>query len=342
MGENDPLVDDDNTKQPIFKVLSPLDYWHEKEYWLVSNDDGCILYKGINADNQGIQEVYSSDTPYTQAIYAFDTTKDGYGINAIPNEEYKLPFIPIVEWRNNDTNKAIISSVVTLERSYINQLAWGLYNSDAKLLNQLILKTDMTLDETKKTVANDYGKTTKVVKLGVGDEFGIFETGDISVLIDIMKTYKELIEQMALSKGVDVTAVVRYSQPLSGESKRWDLGYINRIRNDYKQPARIFDKKVFNLLKFNWGIDCGWENIVFPDLDLVNDKRSDAEYASFMRTEGYWTGAEALAYVRKVDVEVAQEFMELNNLIPKVGQIVFDDEKEEEIVDNGIDNENEL
>jgi hypothetical protein len=326
VGDSDPLISDGNLYHPSFKVVTPLQFWHEREWWFVNNGtNSTIIYLAASEQNQTIINAFESPLPFVQCLALFNSDSLEFGVKATLNVEYELAYVPIVEWKNGDTERVITSPVYALERSYINQLTWGLYNGDPKMLNQLILKTDMSIEDTKSTISNNYGKTTKVVKLGIGDEFGVFDTGDLTALKDILLTYKELVEQMALTKGVDVTAVIRNTANVSGESKRFDLGYINRVRNDFKAPATLFDKRIFRLLEYNWGINCGWENIVFQDIDLIVDKKTDAEYASFMRKEGYWTGAESLAYVRQVTVEEAEAFMEKNGLIPDIGQISFDD-----------------
>jgi len=334
VGDSDPLVSDGDFTHPSFRVVTPLQFWHEKEWWFVDNGaNSTIIYLTISEQNQTIINAFESPLPFIQCVFSFNTEISELGVKAVLNPDYEFEYVPIIEWKNGDTERVITSPVYALERSYINQLTWGLYNGDPKMLNQLILKTDMSLEDTKNTIGNNYGKTTKVVKLGIGDEFGVFDTGDLTALKDILLTYKELIEQMALTKGVDVTAVIRNTSNVSGESKRFDLGYINRIRNDFKTSATLFDKRIFRLLEYNWGISCGWENIVFQDIDLIVDKKTDAEYASFMRKEGYWTGSEALAYVRQVTVEEAEIFMEKNGLIPDIGQITFEDGGNSENID---------
>lgn len=325
MGDTDPLSDDTSIKQPRFEVLTPLEFHHDDIWWFVKNGKETIIYQTVGEFNQKIVEAYKSPKEFQEVVSSFDDGQDFFGVDAELAPNYKLEYVPIIEWKNEDNDNIIISPMVSLEASYINNITWGLYNADPKMLNQIILKTEKGNEEVRQDILQNYGKTTKLIKIGTADNFAVFDTGDVTVLQQVLEVYKSLVEQMALTKGVDITSIIRNTGNVSGESKRFDLGYINRIRNDFKIPAKIFDKKIFNLLKYNWNLDCGWKGLVFHDLDLVTDKKTDAEYAVYMREQGFWTPAESLSYVRQITKDEAEILMDEEGLIPKVGAISFDD-----------------
>lgn len=319
LGDGDPLLDD--VESPNFTVVTPLDYWHEENYWIYDDIDGVYIFETVSDINQKIVKTYKSTDSYDNVLEQFDNEKVGFGCNAEEDLTFSsYEYVPIVEWKKENVDNITINPVVRLELHFIKQLTWGLHNADPKLLNQTILKSEAKIEEVKNKLAN-YGKTSKIIQLGIGDTLEIFSVGDISVLKDLFVIRSMAVEELALTRGVDVSAVIRSTQPISGEAKKMDLGYINRIRNDYKIPARNFDKRIFNLLKANYGINCGWESFVVCDIELVADKLLEKDYAIAMRTGGFWTNAEAVSHVRQVTPEEAEEFIKANGLEPDIGQI---------------------
>lgn len=317
MGTGDPLLD--SVKSPHFEVLTPLQYHHEGMYWFFNSDEGIYIFETVAFNNQKIVKTYLSQKKYEQVLSEFDSSEDGLKVDAeLLGNEYV--YVPIIEWRSPNIDNIVINPVIGLEQHFIKQLTWGLDNADPKLLNQTILKSDEGIETIKGNLSN-YGKNRKIMKIGLTEDISIFGVGDISVLKDLFTIRAMAVEELALTRGVDVSAVIRTTQALSGESKRMDLGYINRIRNDYKIPARNFDKRIFNLLKENYKIDCGWENFITTDIELDSDKETERAYAVNMRSAGFWTNAEAVSYVRQVSVEDAEQFIKDNGLEPDIGQI---------------------
>lgn len=316
--ENDenPLVGDSS---PVsFKALSPLDYHHEGKYWIFNGSDGVYIFVCVSSTNQEIVELYKSDKSFSSVVEKFDTSKDDFGVGAELDEETDFgAYVPIIEWALQGSGNVVIHSLVSLEKQYIQQITWGLYNADPKMVDQKVIQSDEDTDKLKRNVYSNAGQTRKYLLLGINDKLQAYDPGDISVLLDTMKTYKEIITQRALTEGVDISAVIRLdNSTASGESKKWDLGYINRARQDYKTGAKIFDRSIFALLKENFDIDCGWENFKSPDLDLIPDKKTEAEYATYMRENGYWTYTESVAHTRGISLQDAEDFIQKNDMKP--------------------------
>lgn len=313
-----PLIDD-NEKEPYFDDLTPLEYYHEGRWWVYGDVGGTYFFKSKTIDGQEIDEVYITEEKFTKALGMFDSDKEGLGVNAELTEDWSdYKYIPIIEWKNKNIDNVVISPCIALEERFIRQMTWGMYNGDPKLINQVVIKSDSTMEELKQNLINMY-KTTGALKIGFNESVEIFDTGDLTVLESLQTSFYKMIEQLCLTHGVDVSAVIRKQEYLAVESKKMDLNYINRYRNDFKLAARNFDKQIFRLLKYNHGIDCGWENFIAQDIELVSDRTSTMDYAVNMYKNGFWTHAEAIAFVREVTVEEAQEFIDSNDIVGDVG-----------------------
>lgn len=317
-GNNDPLLDNENELN--FYVLSPLQYHHEGRWWVYNDEDGIFIFKAVSNNNQEIEEVYLSGyKSFQETVLKFDDSVIDLGVKYIETNKYSdLKYVPIIELTNPNVNDIIISPIVNIEKTFINQLTFGLYNIEPKLVTQYLLKSDTDPKDLQSKI-NDLLNTTKLALINNSDSFDVLHTGDIKVIMDTYAIHRQILEQMALKHGVDISAIVRNTQSISGESKKFDLSYINRIRNDFKIPCRNFDKRIFNLIKENYGLDYGWENLIVNDLEIITDRETEMNYATNMRKNGFWTHAEAVSYVRQVSVEEAEQFIQTHNIVPNVG-----------------------
>jgi len=297
-----------------FEALDATQYFHyvqdDRELWFIATAPGhTSIYTTEGETNIVLGAV---NLPLSKAVESYDLDKafdEQYQYNKqlkFYTEPTELPMFPFVEWSYHRTNKAMGNELVSLEQVRITSLSWGIYNADPKLLMNIVLKTGSPNEEIKKVVKT-FGRTTRVTKLGIGDDLSIFDTGDIKVLVDLQKTYNEMIVQQAVAWGVDKNAIVPSDKVESGEAKKVSLNYINDARKEHIGSAQAFDRAIFNVLKEVYNIDTNYQGISFRDLKLVIDKDTELNYAIKMRDEGFFTPEEAYAYVRKVTQEEAEE-----------------------------------
>lgn len=228
-----------------------------------------------------------------------------------------LDGFPFVEWRSHRIKRAIPHELAKLQRDYITMLSWGFFNVSPKLLNQIIVKSGMNNEKLKEVLSN-LGSSTSALKLELLDEIEVFDTGDITVLKDLFAIYSTILEQAALHEGVDKNAIVAQMRIESGEAKKVELGYINKARNNFKVPARLYEREIVNILKNVYKLDIEYNGIVFHDLALASDPVSDLEYATAMYVNHFWTYPQSYAYVNKVTVEVAETLIEELGLTPPI------------------------
>ena len=264
--------------------------------------------------------VYTTTKPTTMENLLnemdYSKTMEENGLVTIPGTD-TLDDFPFVEWRSHRIKRAIPHELAKLQRDYITMLSWGFFNVSPKLLNQLIVKSGMSNDKLQEVLRN-VGSSTSALKLELLDDIEVFDTGDINVLKDLFTIYSTILEQAALHEGVDKNSIVAQMRIESGEAKKVELGYINKARNNFKVPARLYERGIVNILKNVYKLEIEYNGIVFHDLALASDPVNDLEYATAMYVNHYWTYPQSYAYVNKVTVEVAETLIEELGLTPPI------------------------
>jgi len=285
-----------------------------------SADTGYISYNATSnllpQDTIKVVKVYKNIEPmnFEMQLETMDYSKTMEDNNLIFTGEV-LDDFPFVEWNYYRIKKAVPHEMAKLQRDYISLLSWGFYNIRPKLLTQIIVKSNEDTDKLKQTLAS-FGSTTTAIKVGVTDEIQVFDTGTIQVLTDSFANYTTILEQASLHEGVDKNAIVSRSTFESGEAKKVELGYINKARNNFKLPARLFEKEIINKLNNLFGFGIEYKGIVFHDLELASDPVNDLEYATAMFINHFWTYEQAYAFVNKVSLDKAKVMIEEYGLIP--------------------------
>ena len=316
--EDSELVDDNEIIH--YKALDPTIYFRDARtgyYWLktdfhevvmyIPNEDKSYTkYKYIGEDGLTIFD----DVDFGEVLGNFDYKKD------LTQQYYTMvediDYLPILELSDNRVLVASGNGLVDIQENYIKSASWGLFNADPKLLTQVAITTDMSNEEAKANFAN-LGHTTKIIKLGLTDQASVFDTGDIKVLVDLMKQYSAILEQEALVNGVDKNAIVNNNKMVSGESKKVELNYINKFRRNYFIIFANFEKLLFkNIEKLISGIS--YNGIKFLDIDLAPDPMQKVLLASEMQLKQYFNFIEAFAYVRSLTVEEAIEEIKIRKI----------------------------
>ena len=302
----------DNTNYDYIRALDPTIYFVDVDTNNVYLKDGndVLLFESVSKTKVNI---YSKTIGFQQEISYYDITKsiedNGYTYQS------NLDNMPIIEVSYNRIPVALKSQLITLEENQINSISWGLFNANPKLLMQSTLETGKKpLDLIP--LFEQYGKTNKMVLLGQGDKLNVFDTGDITVLKDLLLVYKDIVVQKALTLGVDKNSLIASDKVESGESKKVGLSYINNIRKNYMFTFKIFDRKVIDLMeKMKYKIS-NYNGIVFSDIEIVRTKEDSIIYANEMYNSGYWTFEESYAYIHQISVELAYEEIKSKGLTP--------------------------
>jgi hypothetical protein len=282
------------------------------------NKSKVIVYKCNTGELNSTLE-YSNGTLKTGADFAtvlenFEYDRD-LAQNGFVATGETLQDFPFVLWNYYRIDSATPNDLADLQTNYISSLSWGLFNVDPKLLTQIVVKSGESESKIRSSLKK-FGRTTAIVKLGINDTVDVFDIGDISVLRDLFKTYSEILEQRALQEGVDKNAVVSQLKMESGEAKKVELGYINKARNEFKVPARLFEKQIMEILNKMFGISISYNGIIFRDIEIAPDPLQDIEYANAMLKSKYWTFPQSYAYINKMSVEKAEELIKKEGIEP--------------------------
>lgn len=259
-----------------FKAMDPSEYVlfpNESNYNIVFIQSGETIYK------------FEAGKPVTQKQCKLDecqsydpkNEKDWKEIEEPINDENgepidmsikELPFIVIKHPRLEEPQ---FNDLVELEADRIIDISWGFYNAAPKLLTQTFIKSAKSKGEVAEMVGDDLGRRSNTVAMGQGDEIGTIDLGDLTNLKDILDAWKFLIADEALMYGVDKNKVIASNEPISGESKKVELNYINEVRDS---NAPIFKKAEKNfVLKYNslFGTSFVFDTIVFLPLNFGSE-----------------------------------------------------------------------
>ena len=313
----------DNTNYDYIRALDPTIYFVDVDTNNVYLKDGndVLLFESVSKTKVNI---YSKTIGFQQEISYYDITKsiedNGYTYQS------NLDNMPIIEVSYNRIPVALKSQLITLEENQINSISWGLFNANPKLLMQSTLETGMKPADLM-PLFEQYGKTNKMVLLGQGDKLNVFDTGDITVLKDLLLVYKDIVVQKALTLGVDKNSLIASDKVESGESKKVGLSYINNIRKNYMFTFKIFDRKVIDLMeKMKYKIS-NYGGIVYNDIEIVRTKEDSIVYANEMYNSGYWTFEDSYAYIHQISVELASEEIKSKGLTPSNNYFLNDNDK---------------
>jgi len=296
------------------RALDPTIYFIDKRTGNVFLDDGnhILLFEKLST---GVLVYFRENTGFQKFLGQYDTSKSIEENGFISTNKF-LEVMPIVEWSYSRIPFAVKSQLVSLEENQITSISWGLYNANPKLLMQTVITSDMKITELSE-LFKAYGKVNKVVTLGSQDSMNVYDTGNISVLKDLLGVYKDIVTQKALTLGVDKNSIIVNDKVESGESKKVSLSYINSIRKNFMFSAKIFDRKVLYVMIKQLYKVSNYKGIVFEDIEIVRSKEDKISYANSMQEGGYWTFPEAYAYVHQISVDKAISDIKEKKLTPK-------------------------
>ena len=219
---------------------------------------------------------------------------------------------PIVKFSERGVTKPQVNLLVALEYNTIADISYGVYNATPKLLTQAIMKSDETLDKSN-DVAGGFGRTSKMLKVGSGEDITTIDMGDLKNLIDIQSVYNSIIVQQAIRRGIDSYSVSL--NPLatvsSGESKKVELSYVNQYRKKYFRMFNKFEKQVFDTISKLFNLNLEFEKIEFYDIEYgfittVENKGETTTSNEIVKTEA----VEPEVKIDDVKTEVDKDIIE--------------------------------
>lgn len=179
-----------------------------------------------------------------------------------------LPFVVIKHRRLTEPQK---NELLDLEKAYIADISWGMYNAVPKLLTQATMKSDALEDKTKDD-AKSFGRTGEMVFLDSTGELTTIDMGNLNNLKDIKSVWKEIINDKAVLYGVNKNAVAVTSELISGEAKKAELEYINARRNKFKRLFYKAERKICDISNELYNTKYSVTAINFKDILFGTDK----------------------------------------------------------------------
>ena len=219
---------------------------------------------------------------------------------------------PIIKLCEFGVSEPQINTLVSLEYNTIADISWGVYNATPKLLTQALMKSDETLDKSN-DVAGGFGRTSKMLKVGSGEDITTIDMGDLRNLIDIQSVYDSIIVQQAIRRGIDSYSVSL--NPLatvsSGESKKVELSYVNQYRKKYFRMFNKFEKQVFDTISKLFNLNLEFKKIEFYDIEYgfittVENKGETTTSNEIVKTEA----VEPEVKIDDVKTEVDKDIIE--------------------------------
>lgn len=256
-----------------FKAMDPSEYVlfpNEQEFKIVFIKNGDTIYKfeagkEVTFKKCKLKECQDYDPKNEKEWFPLEEPELDDAGEPIDKSIEELPFIVI---RHPRLQEPQFNELVELEADRIIDISWGFYNATPKMLTQTVIKSAKNKDEVKEMVGDDLGRRSSSLVMGQGDDIGTIDMGDLSNLKDIMDAWKLIIQDEALMAGVDKNKVIASNEPISGESKKVELNYINEVRDS---NAPIFKKaeKDF-VIKYNvlFGTSFEFDTIVFLPLNF--------------------------------------------------------------------------
>lgn len=265
-----------------FTALDPTRYFKQGFYSFVSVDDAnCVLYM----ESPSGLEIYDISLPISDAVFNYDLEKkpvdqyENLDEGVITQQETTKDTIlksPIVEVTEYNSKKADLNNMVTLQEAFISDISWGIYVGSIKLITQPILESNTGIAKTAEMLKN-FGSTSEIIQVGTGNKLTSFDPGDVKVLLDLFKMYTEILKQIAVQKGADITAVIPTDESgnESAVAKMIKLNYINKARKDHKMVFKVLEADLWNAVKDAFNVDVGYESITFPALK-INETPAEA------------------------------------------------------------------
>lgn len=191
-----------------------------------------------------------------------------------PSVTFKtLPFVVIKHRRLTEPQK---NELLDLEKAYIADMSWGMYNAVPKLLTQAVMKSDAAEDKTKEE-SDAFGRTGKMVFLDSTGELQTIDMGNLNNLKDIKTVWKEIINDKAVLYGVNKNAVAVTSELISGEAKKAELEYINARRNKFKRMFYKAERKICDISNELYNTKYSVTAINFKDILFGSDKDTTSQ-----------------------------------------------------------------
>ena len=320
-----------------FQALDPTRYYVENEYTFISkNDAETWLY----VQGKAVLEVYLVYKPLKDTVEGWDLEKSPleqfkeenenkqyvYSLNNIGN----LTEAPLVEVSYYNIKKAQRNNLVMLQIMYVLDLSWGLYVSAAKLVNQVTFASDMK-DEDANALFKEFGSSSKVLKTRKDDKFDLFDSGNIQVLMDIFKTYNEIISIKAVQLGADINSIIPQPEiQESGKAKEARVDYINKARKKHFPTFKDFESRFWAMMKDNFNIDTKFTSIKFFDLVPNQTPMEQLTYNKELYELGLYNFTDLYAQTFGVTYEEAETEIKEKGLIEEVDLGITDEDLETE------------
>lgn len=226
-------------------------------------------YVSVNASNytkeNGEYYFKSGDKP-------IKVTKDGiYDVTDSSNPVIIKPLkgtMPVIEYGYEGIDYPQANDLVTLQYNCIADVSWAIHNASIKLLSQPVVNSNENENDVKQKLRG-YGKTKKLLKLGVTDSIKMVEVGNLQNMNDVYALYDKIIQQQAVRKGVDKFAVSIINSIQSGEAIKVQLAYINQIRRDFIPLYTKKEYEIFKVLRDIFNINVTLDKIEFPSLEYA-------------------------------------------------------------------------
>jgi len=267
-----------------FEALDPTRYYKEGNYTFIASDDITLLYI-MNGD---ILELYEISMSLEDAVNKYDldieplkqyyNDDDDTKIVLIDIPKDGIKQVPLIEVTYYNMKQAQINPLTDLQMDYILAISWGLFTGQSKLISQVVLGSDMKLEDAK-SLFNNFGSTTNIIKTAKGDKFEIFDSGNVQILLDVFKTYNEIISIKAVQKGADINSIIPQEEiQESGVAKQIKLDYINKYRKKHFFTFKQFEQNLWNLLLDGFNINVDFTSIKFLDLVINETPMEKLEY----------------------------------------------------------------
>lgn len=256
--------------------------WIEKYYHILRESilyiESTDKFTSIDASNYRELDVDDYLIRSDKTYYRVNTT-GVYERNYIKNVDNSFGFedillhetngiCPIVKFREYGIECPQINTLVLLEYNAISDISWGVFNASPKLLTQPVVQSDQP-DDVIREGSSGFGRTSRMLKVGSGENISTVDMGDLQNLLDLKKMYGDLITEQAIRHGIDSYSVSM--NPLasisSGESKKVELTYVNQYRKKYFRMFNKFEKQVFDIMSKLFNLAITFEKIEFYDIE---------------------------------------------------------------------------
>jgi len=316
----------DKDNKVKFTALDPTRYFVQGQYSFMSKDDNnTVLY----IEQENTLDIYDIALAIDKAVNDYDLEKE-------PLEQYKseensnivvvkreremngITKSPIVEITTFNNKKAYLSSLVILQEAFISDISWGIYAGSIKLISQMVLESSTDPEKTKAMLAN-LGSVNQVVQVGKGNKLDMIIPGDVKVLLDLFDMYTEILKQIAVQQGADITAVIpsEESGSESAAAKMVKLNYINKARKNHTMIFEQHEQELWDRLKEGFNIDVGYDSISFPDLKVNETEQEKLTYNENLYKIGLINFQQLYANVFNVSYEKAATEIKLYGLTPE-------------------------